>query len=499
MLALAVITLFVVSFLIFTVLMVTTASLHQNQLQQSNSIALNLAESGAEVAALWLKKQSYPPAYTSAFDPFGGARALGNGTYQVTIYPDPSNSTQFLKIFRVVSTGTFSHTTKNVEIVLRQASFGRYAYFTDKETSTVSGGAIWWRTGERVDGPVHSNNRDGSNFNINYVGSNSPIFLDMVTASGSSINYDPKKPRGESDFKKIFNDGTKGYKLGVPPIALPDSTDSQKLAALGSTSNYPSSTGVYIRSDLNGGIYIVGDAGIELSVDSSGSQKLTIKQVVSGTTRTTTVTLNKNGTTTASGPVGAGSPTSSSWPTNGVVYCTGNITSLKGTVADNTVASGQVTQRSALTIATDVNAGKDVTITDNLVYKTRPNKTLDDDASVNLAAGTLGVVARNIKVSSSAPRNLSIDAVLMAGGNNTSSGSFYVENYDTKSTGTLTLLGGVIQKARGPVGTFNPSTGTASSGYAKNYSYDPRLANYPPPFFPTTGTYERLSWQVLPD
>ena len=34
------------------------------------------------------------------------------------------------------------------------------------------------------------------------------------------------------------------------------------------------------------------------------------------------------------------------------------------------------------------------------------------------------------------------------------------------------------------------------SGYSGTYSYDNRLANTPPPFFPTTGShYDVISWQ----
>lgn len=83
---------------------------------------------------------------------------------------------------------------------------------------------------------------------------------------------------------------------------------------------------------------------------------------------------------------------------------------------------------------------------------------------------------------------------MMAGGKNTTDGSFYNEGWSSKSPGQLTLTGGIIQKKRGPVGTFDPNTGNQSSGYSKNYSYDRRMAVNPPPFFPTTGTYERLSW-----
>lgn len=185
---------------------------------------------------------------------------------------------------------------------------------------------------------------------------------------------------------------------------------------------------------------------------------------------------------------------------NGVIYCTGNITSLKGEVADNKVIDEDVRIRSSFTIAADVNAGKYIGISDNLVYHTRPDKTLDNDDPVNLAAGTLGLIAKDIKISSKAPGNLEIDAVCLAGGSNTTSGSFYVENYDTKkTTGNLTVLGGIIQKSRGPVGTFDANTGKTMTGYSKNYTYDPRLASNPPPYYPTTGQYERLSWRFLPN
>lgn len=496
-LIIAVIAMFMIASATTAVLLVTTNALYLNNKQTAGATAFNVAESGAEMAALWLKNQAYPPTATAAFDPFGGAQTQDDGSYRVTIYPGANNLTSFLKTFRIVSVGTVRSSSKTIEIAVKQASFGRYAYFTDKETSSVSGGAIWWKAGERVDGPVHSNNTSGSNFQINSTGSTSPIFLDMVTAAGTSINYSPSRPNNETAFKNIFANGSKGYKLGVTPIPLPASSDAQKNAAWGSAAGFPSSNGVYIKAASQGGIYIRGDAGIALSTDTSGNQKFTITQG----SNTTTVTLNKlTGTISATGPVGSGSPTSASSLGTGVVYCTGNITSLQGEVADNRVTNGAIDVRSSFTIATDVNAGKSINITNNVYYHTRPDKTLDSNAPANLAAGALGLVAQDIIIDSTAPKNLEIDAVSLAGGQNTTSGSFYVENYDSKTpTGTLKVIGGIIQKARGPVGTFNASTGQTSTGYTKNYSYDPRLVDNPPPYYPTTGQYERLSWRLLPN
>jgi hypothetical protein len=92
-------------------------------------------------------------------------------------------------------------------------------------------------------------------------------------------------------------------------------------------------------------------------------------------------------------------------------------------------------------------------------------------------------------ISSGAPTNLRIDASIMA--LNT---SFMLTNWWVgPAKGTLTVFGGIIQKERGPVGTFSGTTKV--SGYSKNYQYDTRLLNSPPPFVPTTGDYITLSWE----
>jgi len=74
--------------------------------------------------------------------------------------------------------------------------------------------------------------------------------------------------------------------------------------------------------------------------------------------------------------------------------------------------------------------------------------------------------------------------------------SFYVENWRyRRPSGKLTVWGGIIQAYRGPVGTFYPSTGKIASGYYKDYHYDKRVIDNPPPYFPTTGRYELGEWK----
>jgi hypothetical protein len=76
--------------------------------------------------------------------------------------------------------------------------------------------------------------------------------------------------------------------------------------------------------------------------------------------------------------------------------------------------------------------------------------------------------------------------------------SFIVEDYDTGTIqGTLWVIGGVIQEQRGPVGTFDQITGALLTGYTKDYVWDERLADSPPPAFPTTGRVVTLAWREL--
>jgi len=70
--------------------------------------------------------------------------------------------------------------------------------------------------------------------------------------------------------------------------------------------------------------------------------------------------------------------------------------------------------------------------------------------------------------------------------------SFAVNNHGASGVeGTLTIYGSIQQNSRGAVGTF--SGGSISTGYGKDYNYDPRLAFYSPPFYLTPGT---PSWNL---
>jgi hypothetical protein len=172
----------------------------------------------------------------------------------------------------------------------------------------------------------------------------------------------------------------------------------------------------------------------------------------------------------------------------GVVYTTKNI-AVSGTL------NGRITLYSAGTIV----------IADDLRYANDPVKGVcrdilglisDKDVVIaDNAINTPPVVAIGNKTplyySLDDTKDMHIHAVMMALGT-----SFRVENYSTGPTdtndcnginngrGCIYLSGGIIQQARGAVGTSN------GTGFTKRYSYDRCAVVNPPPYFPTTGRFQ---------
>jgi hypothetical protein len=218
----------------------------------------------------------------------------------------------------------------------------------------------------------------------------------------------------------------KGYETGVASVDLPPNMDSINIAATASGRKYT----VPIWITLSPGTSAENDGKAYIRYTSAG----TIKDSIS---------------------LGNAS-------FNGVIYGTDSIR-VKGTL------DGKLT----------IGSLKDIYIVDDVLYEknalTNPN--CDD---------VLGLVANNnVKIPNLVPdtKNLEIDGTVFS-----RTGSFTAENYDTRTlanSGTLTVVGGIIQNTRGPVGTTDGS-GNLATGYSKRYRYDNRLANpsFRPPFFP---------------
>lgn len=155
---------------------------------------------------------------------------------------------------------------------------------------------------------------------------------------------------------------------------------------------------------------------------------------------------------------------------NGLISSTEKVF-LEGTV------SGQLT----------VHSQEDVELYGDIEYNVDPRV---DDTSTDL----LGVVSEQDIIvdrnahSRSGSQDLTLHGSFMALGD-----SFRVENYVSGSfRGDLDLLGGIIQKTRGPVGTFSQY---GLTGFSKKYEYDVRLGKSIPPNFPRESVFTVVSWK----
>jgi len=183
----------------------------------------------------------------------------------------------------------------------------------------------------------------------------------------------------------------------------------------------------------------------------------------------TEVVLLANGRMQVTNSQAGYSSTEIDLPANGVLYVRNGDIELEGTL------SGQLT----------VSTSHDVVIQDNILYA--------DDPLVNPdSLDILGIVAgHDVEVDRDAPFDLEIQGAIMAMGT-----SFAVQNFQSGGAkGTLRVLGGIVQKNRGPIGTSDSSSGAKVSGYSKDYNYDVRLQGLSSPYFPGTGNYASLLWK----
>ncbi|HTS18751.1 MAG TPA: hypothetical protein VMP11_14350 [Verrucomicrobiae bacterium] len=132
-------------------------------------------------------------------------------------------------------------------------------------------------------------------------------------------------------------------------------------------------------------------------------------------------------------------------------------------------------------------AGRLTVVSENDMYVQNNITYTHNPLTIPTSTDALGLISQDdIWIATSAPNNLTIDAAMIATGTSADGnpGSFGVINYNTGALrGVLTVLGGIVQEKRGAVGTSNPY-GQPLSGYMKNYIYDPRFLNNPPPYYP---------------
>jgi Tfp pilus assembly protein PilX len=379
-----------------------------------------------------------------------------------------------------------------------------------------------------ITGPAFSN--DSWTFGT----SGSYIFTDPVGAHNANLGYrfsssrcysSPNDPYTYSGTT-INPDFQAGYTVGAPEVDLPEDSFSQKRAVLDgmgtndtdpsnaemhavlrsvSTVEYPSggaSSGVFLPYTLDttsagcpaaasckvmtgGGILVEGNATVTLTASTADADRQVVTIVQSGTTTTVTIDLSSNTTTIASGAtttVVTGVPTQKDALGNPVrdatmVYVDGNITALKGPGS----GAAAIQDSHALSVV----AASDITITDDIKYKTKPVTTAQNEIPgtppATLIPGNdngqvLGIYTNGGDIhlnNCSGCGALDIHASLASldqGGNNTI-------NNTGSTISTLNILGGRIQNNMGNINTTT-----------RNVYFDRRFSQggFAPPWFPST-------------
>ncbi len=435
--------------------------------------------------------------------------------------------------------------TRDFSIRVRPANFAEYVLFTNVHT-TPSGGSLWFQTVTEFDGPVHTNGefrfRRFGRFGTPDTGSpcdpsriaatpltsvsNRAWFWNNGTPVERTANENvvggvridaPVLPDCTPTTYTDDNDNPPAnFTRGVPAIPYPSNPYSQKGASVGRDPNDTMTvtnmqirqvipeladnstavpTGIYVPvtdsngngvsnagEPLAGGIYVQGDL-TSLTLSLSGNNALytfvqgaqTVTVTVDRTAASTTVTNStwaSPQTRTFTGVPKGWQPLTN--PNAAIIYVQGNILSLAGTLEEKE--------------QTTVAASGRIDITNHIRYEDPPDVTDPNDNPLNV----LGIYTANndIRITTAAPNDVEIDAVLMAG--NTGDGynsSIYVQDYDQPPPrGPVHLIGGIIEEYYGQFGVTDPlNQFVLAGGRSRDFKYDRRMSRgFSPPYYPTT-------------
>ena len=414
----------------------SVAEMRTAQREKNSFAALYAAESGIDYGFTWLTLQPAPPAGTTPIvNPVitGVPKpALTTGAYSVTIIPNAGNPTNWPKRYEIVSAGTSGDSTRTVYYEVKRDTFASNIWFTN--TESYGGTDVWFVTVDSLNGPVHTND----SFNI----SGNPQFPDLIDPhpteeSGPSINYmhPPDSNPLTVDDNPYF---AQPVDFNVDPINMPTHDDTAPLR----------------NAAASGGRVFIGK---------------------------TTIILNANGTMNVTTDDHTYNNTNMPIPANGAIYVQNRIQ------GNHITEYGDASVRGTLNGRLTIQANDDIIITGNIQYNSNPQTNPNSTDTLGLVAEGDVMILQN---ACPANGNLTIQAAVMA-----IADSLYLEDWTSTMKGTLNIYGGVTQNQRGPVGTFNINNSTKASGFSKNYIYDRRLRDAPPPYYPDTKKYKGVAWR----
>jgi len=370
------------------------------------------------------------------YNPGGGLM----GYFSLTITP-PDPTYPGSTIVKIKSTGwTVNHpnTKRNVVVLVGLPSLARF--------TTVVHNNLSYGSNAETFGPVHSNG------GVKFDG----IAHNLVTSALEEYWYDGAWRDGvwtqQSNEENVF---LAGKEFPVPTIDFAGFTQD-----LNTMETYATSEGVLIGSS--------GYQGYHIQFLGDGTFQYRIVESKTGTC---------NGEDTGGISSYYGNWQTVDIPDNGLIFIKDNIW------IDGTVNGSRVTVVAAEEPLDTGNA--DIFLQNDLLYTNK------DGTDV------IGLVAqRNVVIGLYCEDDLEIDAILIA-----KNGRRYRPNYgstwecgSTSLREQFTLYGTTISYS-------TPYMNSGNSGFENRYYiYDPNTLYAPPPFFPTTGEYDFISWEeVLED
>jgi len=510
------------SVLVLTLMLTTVGERSQSSNVQTAKLALYAADAGVRTQqqllanlakvkmdsclATWVAAGSNPaqPIVTAPDQMFpvgalGGTNVASssnppfaaNASIQYSSGDVGPQSQSFNYMYTIQSTGTVMTTGKrsvqstgSLRMSATRGSFSDYLLLTDQFV-TAAGDLMWFTSATNFDGRVHTN----AAFKFAY----QPTFQDEVTQVGVNATFyndgngnvvANAANNGTVDVPNFFG----GYLRGQAAIPLPANGGQQEGAALGlalAQGTQPTSTqidnqlggpqpnGVYLPNNglaLVGGIYVKGGADLVKMWADTLLNKQYYQITQGGTQRSIQVDPVTSTTQVWNNLTMSGLPAATylGMP-NGVLYSTAGISDLRGPDRTLGYVNPAIAENQRILVA----ASGDVVIQGDLTCDNYYNK--DNVLGIYSAAGA-------VRIGTSAPNNLDVDAFVMACG--TSNGEFRVDNHDTGSPrGSVNLRGGCVSKYYGAFYTFDVN-GALATGYARNWHYDRR--GLVPPAYPST-------------
>lgn len=423
----------------------------------------------------WRNVPGSPSKYTIELLPANGFTSCS------TTQPENSMIDATTNSFRIRATGSAVKAKRSVIATFKRRSFLDYVYFTDLETADPAFLAgqgdyatwsaqrclKWWRDG-RGNELYTASNPDRRCSEINF-------------ASGENI----KGPFHTNDEILVCGNPTFGER-STDPIEVSGPAVNQTGSGWRACSSQPGSSPNFV------GAWRPRSPVLQLPL--SNAKLKTIADPAYRFTGVTTIeltgsTLKINGVTKA-------------FPDNGVIYVDQSGTACKPynlydayedysgrNQCGNVVLKGNYSKDLTIAASKDIIINGDITrdtgtpamlglVANQFVRVYHPVKNMNEDTG-DCDEWTAGTTADGAPYGGGVGTNRRIDAAILS-----LTHVFVVDHYWCGTPrGQLTVNGGIAQKFRGAVGTFNASTGATSSGYQKNYVYDRRLRNREPPQF----------------